>query len=165
MYSDYEEVSDKILPDFANYKTNIVIANNIEYSLHQTKPPARYTEASLIKELESLGIGRPSTYATIVNVIKERDYVKVIDKKFHPTEIGILTTDKLQEFFKDIINVKYTKEMEDDLDKIADGNLIYYELLNRFYKDFEPKVKNAFDNMEKKKPKKQVNYVLIAIVH
>ena len=150
VYSDYEEVSDKILPDFANYKTNIVIATNIEYSLHQTKPPARYTEASLIKELESLGIGRPSTYATIVNVIKERDYVKVIDKKFHPTEIGILTTDKLQEFFKDIINVKYTKEMEDDLDKIADGNLIYYELLNRFYKDFEPKVKNAFDNMEKK---------------
>lgn len=154
VYSDYEEVSDKILPDFANYKTNIVIANNIEYSLHQTKPPARYTEASLIKELESLGIGRPSTYATIVNVIKERDYVKVIDKKFHPTEIGILTTDKLQEFFKDIINVKYTKEMEDDLDKIADGNLIYYELLNRFYKDFEPKVKNAFDNMEKKEAEK-----------
>ena len=154
VYSDYEEVSDKILPDFANYKTNIVIANNIEYSLHQTKPPARYTEASLIKELESLGIGRPSTYATIVNVIKERDYVKVIDKKFHPTEIGILTTDKLQEFFKDIINVKYTKEMEDDLDKIADGNLIYYELLNRFYKDFEPKVKNAFDNMEKKETEK-----------
>lgn len=153
-YHDYEEANDKILPDFANYKTDLVISNNIEYSRHQTKPPARYTEASLIKELEALGIGRPSTYATIVNVIKERDYVKVVEKKFYPTEIGILTTDKLQDFFKDIINVKYTKEMEDDLDKIADGNLEYINLLKRFYKDFEPKVKNAFDTMEKKAPEK-----------
>jgi DNA topoisomerase-1 len=100
--------------------------------------------------MEELGIGRPSTYATTIGILSERGYVKLIDKKFHPTEIGIETTDKLQEFFKDIINVKYTKEMEDDLDKIADGNLINTDLLNRFYQDFEPKVEEAFSNMEKK---------------
>jgi ssDNA-binding Zn-finger/Zn-ribbon topoisomerase 1 len=102
--------------------------------------------------MESLGIGRPSTYAKTMETLKERAYVNIIDKKFHPTEIGIETTDKLQEFFKDIINVKYTKEMEDDLDKIADGDLIWYNLLNRFYNDFEPKVTEAFKNMEKTAP-------------
>lgn len=150
VYKDYESFEDKILPDFANYKSGVVVSNDIKYSLHQTKPPARYTEASLIKELESLGIGRPSTYSTIVERIKTRDYVKVMDKKFYPTEIGIITTDKLQEFFKDIINVKYTKDMEDDLDKIALGDMVYYDLLERFYNDFEPKVNEAFDKMEKK---------------
>ena len=154
VYAPYEDNTDKILPDLENYKTGVVISNKIEYTMHSTKPPARYTEASLIKELESLGIGRPSTYATIIDRIKERDYVNIVDKKFVPTEMGIVTTDKLQEFFKDIINVEYTKEMEDDLDKIADGNMVWNKLLEKFYTDFEPKVKNAFDNMEKKEAEK-----------
>lgn len=154
VYAPYEDNTDKILPDLENYKTGVVVSNKIEYTMHSTKPPARYTEASLIKELESLGIGRPSTYATIIDRIKERDYVNIVDKKFVPTEIGIITTDKLQEFFKDIINVEYTKEMEDDLDKIADGDMVWNKLLEKFYIDFEPKVKNAFDNMEKKEAEK-----------
>lgn len=154
VYAPYEDNTDKILPDLENYKTGVVISNKIEYTMHSTKPPARYTEASLIKELESLGIGRPSTYATIIDRIKERDYVNIVDKKFVPTEMGIVTTDKLQEFFKDIINVEYTKEMEDDLDKIADGDMVWNKLLEKFYTDFEPKVKNAFDNMEKKEAEK-----------
>ena len=154
VYAPYEDNTDKILPDLENYKTGVVISNKIEYTMHSTKPPARYTEASLIKELESLGIGRPSTYATIIDRIKERDYVNIVDKKFVPTEMGIITTDKLQEFFKDIINVEYTKEMEDDLDKIADGDMVWNKLLEKFYTDFEPKVKNAFDNMEKKEAEK-----------
>lgn len=154
VYAPYEDNTDKILPDLENYKTGVVISNKIEYTMHSTKPPARYTEASLIKELESLGIGRPSTYATIIDRIKERDYVNIVDKKFVPTEMGIVTTDKLQEFFKDIINVEYTKEMEDDLDKIADGDIVWNKLLEKFYTDFEPKVKNAFDNMEKKEAEK-----------
>ncbi len=149
-YSDYEENNDTFLPDFSSYKTNIIAANDITYSMHTTKPPARYTESKLIKEMETLGIGRPSTYATTVGILSERGYVKVIEKKFHPTEIGIETTDKLQEYFKDIINVDYTKEMEDDLDKIADGNLVWTNLLSRFYTEFEPKVKEAFEHMEKK---------------
>ena len=152
VYSEYEETNDTILPDFTKYKDNTIESNEINYTMHTTKPPARYTESKLIKEMETLGIGRPSTYATTIGILSERDYVKVIDKKFHPTEIGIETTDKLQEFFKDIINVDYTREMEDDLDKIADGNLNYINLLERFYNDFEPKVKDAFSHMEKKAP-------------
>ena len=152
VYSDYEESEDKILPDFSTYKSSVIAANNIEYTSHMTKPPARYTESKLIKEMEDLGIGRPSTYAKTIDTIEERGYVKLVDKKFVPTEIGIETTDKLQEFFKDIINVEYTKNMEDDLDKIADGTLEWNKLLDLFYKDFEPKVEVAFKEMEKKEP-------------
>ena len=152
VYSKYEDSEDKVLPDFSNYKSNVLVANTIEYTSHTTKPPARYTESKLIKEMEELGIGRPSTYAKTIDTIEERGYVKVIDKKFIPTEVGIETTDKLQEFFKDIINVEYTKNMEDDLDKIADGNMEWNKLLSIFYQEFEPKVEVAFKNMEKKAP-------------
>ena len=152
VYSEYEDSEDKILPDFEKYKDNLITSNSIEYSSHTTKPPSRYTESKLIKEMEELGIGRPSTYSTTIGILSERGYVNVVDKKFVPTDIGIETTDKLQECFKDIINVKYTKEMEDDLDKIAEGNLESEDLLTRFYNEFEPKVKDAFKNMEKKAP-------------
>lgn len=152
VYSKYEDSEDKVLPDFSNYKSNVLVANTIEYTSHTTKPPARYTESKLIKEMEELGIGRPSTYAKTIDTIEERGYVKVIDKKFIPTEVGIETTDKLQEFFKDIINVEYTKNMEDDLDKIAEGNMEWNKLLSIFYQEFEPKVEVAFKDMEKKAP-------------
>lgn len=152
VYSKYEDSEDKVLPDFSNYKSNVLVANTIEYTSHTTKPPARYTESKLIKEMEELGIGRPSTYAKTIDTIEERGYVKVIDKKFIPTEVGIETTDKLQEFFKDIINVEYTKNMEDNLDKIAEGNMEWNKLLSIFYQEFEPKVEVAFKNMEKKAP-------------
>jgi len=151
-YSDYEKSEDTILPDFNNYNSKIITSNNIEYTAHTTKPPARYTESKLIKEMEELGIGRPSTYAKTIDTIEERGYVRVEDKKFVPTDIGIETTDKLQEFFKDIINVEYTKNMEDDLDKIAEGNLEWSRLLDIFYKEFEPKVQVAFKEMDKKAP-------------
>ena len=152
VYSKYEDSEDKVLPDFSNYNSNVLVANTIEYTSHTTKPPARYTESKLIKEMEELGIGRPSTYAKTIDTIEERGYVKVIDKKFIPTEVGIETNDKLQEFFKDIINVEYTKNMEDDLDKIAEGNMEWNKLLSIFYQEFEPKVEVAFKNMEKKAP-------------
>ena len=152
VYSKYEDSEDKVLPDFSNYNSNVLVANTIEYTSHTTKPPARYTESKLIKEMEELGIGRPSTYAKTIDTIEERGYVKVIDKKFIPTEVGIETTDKLQEFFKDIINVEYTKNMEDNLDKIAEGNMEWNKLLSIFYQEFEPKVEVAFKNMEKKAP-------------
>jgi len=148
VYSDYEENNDTLLPNLVENEE--LKSNEINYTKHTTKPPARYTESKLIKEMETLGIGRPSTYATTIGILSERGYVKILEKKFHPTEVGIETTDKLQEYFKDIINVDYTKEMEDDLDKIADGNLMWVNLLDRFYNEFEPKVKEAFSNMEKK---------------
>ena len=151
-YGKYVDNEDIILPDFSDYKTNILIANDIIPSQHFTKPAARYTEATLIKELEALGIGRPSTYAKIMETIKARDYVNVIDKKFHPTETGIETTDKLQEYFQNIINIEYTANMENDLDKIADNEIDYIKVLTDFYNKFEPLVDKAFAEMEKKPP-------------
>ena len=150
VYSYYEDNKDKILPVLK--EKDSILAIEVNYSEHETKPPARYTESKLIKEMEELGIGRPSTYAKTIDTLKDRAYVIVSDKKFIPTEIGIDITDRLQQFFKDIINVEYTKEMEDDLDKIASGNLVWYNLLDRFYKEFEPKVEVAFKEMEKKAP-------------
>ena len=150
VYKDYESSEDKILPEI---KENEVLQTiEVEKEQHFTKPPARYTEAKLIKELEELGIGRPSTYATIIDTIKQRNYVELVEKKFKPTEIGIETTDKLQEFFSDLINVEYTRNMEEELDEVADGKLIWNNVLEEFYKLFEPRVKNAFDEMEKKAP-------------
>ena len=150
VYGDYEDSEDAIIPPLDTYKSNVLVSNEIDKEQHFTKPKPRYTEAKLIKEMEELGIGRPSTYSKTMETIVERGYVKVEEKKFVPTEIGIETTDKLQEFFSDLINVKYTAKMEDDLDKIADGDLVWYNLLDKFYKEFEPMVKDAFDNMEKK---------------
>lgn len=152
VYGDYEDQEDTILPDFKNYKAGIVLSDTITKTQHFTKPPARFTESSLIKELESLGIGRPSTYATIISTIKDRGYVTIEDKKFVPTEVGFETTDKLQEFFSSIVNVKYTANMEKDLDEIAEGNEDYKKMLKEFYDNFAPLVDNAFKNMEKKKP-------------
>lgn len=151
IYKDYESNEDKILPEIGD--NEIAITNNVDCSQHFTKPPARYTEAKLIKTLEELGIGRPSTYATIIDTIKSRDYVTLEEKKFKPTEIGIETTDKLQEFFSDLINTDYTRDMETDLDEIADGKLVWNEVLKKFYDLFEPRVKDAFSDMEKKAPK------------
>ena len=150
VYKDYESSEDKILPEINAQEE--VITEEIDCSRHFTKPPSRYTEAKLIKEMEELGIGRPSTYAKIIDTIKERNYVELEDKKFKPTEIGIETTDKLQEFFSDLINVEYTRNMESELDDIALGKLVWNNVLAAFYKLFEPRVKNAFTDMEKKAP-------------
>ena len=150
VYKDYESSEDKILPDIN--KNDVLETDIVEKEQHFTKPPARYTEAKLIKELEELGIGRPSTYATIIDTIKQRGYVLLEEKKFKPTEIGFETTDKLQEFFSDLINVEYTKNMEEELDDVAEGKLVWNNVLEEFYKLFEPRVKNAFGEMEKKAP-------------
>ena len=154
VYKDFEKSEDKELPNFSTYKSDVLVTDKLDLKQHFTEPPARYTEAKLIKEMEDLGIGRPSTYATTMSTIVERDYVKLVDKKFVPTEIGIETNKKLQEFFSNIINVKYTAKMEEDLDNIAEGNVIWNDLLDKFYKEFEPMVENAFDNMEKKEAEK-----------
>ncbi len=148
VYQKFESSEDKILP---KYKVgDVLVSDEIVKDQHFTKPPARYTEAKLIKAMEELGIGRPSTYASTITTLTQRGYVTIVEKKLNPTEIGITTTDKLQEFFSDLINVEYTAKMEEDLDKIAEGKKVWYKLLEAFYKDFEPEVENAFDKMEKK---------------
>lgn len=148
IYGNYESSEDVILPGLTGI--TILNAEDVIKEQHFTKPASRYTESSLIKELERLGIGRPSTYATIMETIKARDYVTVEDKKFVPTKVGIETTDKLQEGFSDIINVEYTANMETELDEIAEAKLNNVEVLRDFYNKFEPLVEDAFKNMEKK---------------
>ena len=144
VYSDYEDATEKSLPPLDTYQSNVLVSTDIIKEQHFTKPPARYTEAKLIKEMEELGIGRPSTYAKTMDNIKTRGYVNVVDKKFVPTPVGIEITDKLQQSFNHIINVEYTANMENDLDKIALGKLIWYKVLDKFYKEFEPALKEAF---------------------
>ncbi len=148
VYKEYESSEDKLIPKLIS--GNIYQAEQIQHDQHFTKPPARYSEASLVKKMEELGIGRPSTYAQTIDTLKQRMYVEMEEKKFKPTEMGMETTDKLQAFFSDIINVEYTKEMEDDLDKIAEGELIWNQVLQEFYDVFEPRVEKAFSDMEKK---------------
>ena len=152
-YALYETSEDKVLPDEFKNEGSILTTTDVTKKQHFTSPPPRYTEAKLIKELEELGIGRPSTYAKIMDTIKERGYVTIEEKKFVPTEIGIETTDRLQEFFSDLINVKYTAAMETDLDTIALGKLDEIKVLREFYDKFEPEVEKAFGQMEKKAPK------------
>ena len=153
-YKDYEDTKDQALPPLDTYQSNIIVSNDITKDQHFTQPPARYTEAKLIKEMDELGIGRPSTYATIMDNIKNRGYVNLTDKKFIPTDIGFEVTDKLQEYFNHIINVEYTANMETDLDKIAEGKEIWYEVLDNFYKEFEPSVEEALEKMPKKEAEK-----------
>lgn len=152
IYKEFETTNDKVLPDFSSYKSSVIVSKEIKANSHFTEPPARFKEDTLIKELESLGIGRPSTYVKIIEVLKERKYISMENKKFIPTTVGVQVTDKLQEYFSSIINVKYTSEMETDLDKVAEGKYVWYELLNKFYKDFEPLVEEAYTKMEKEKP-------------
>lgn len=154
VYKEFEDSEDVILPDFSIYKDGLIETEKIEKFQHFTKPAPRYTESSLIKEMESLGIGRPSTYATIMKTIKDRGYVTIEDKKFYPTDIGFETTDKLQEFFSGIVNVEYTANMETELDEIADAKKDNIEVLNEFYDEFAPLVDKAFKEMDKKEPEK-----------
>ena len=148
VYKEFENSEDKILPKLN--ENDVLNAIDLKKEQHFTQPPARYTEAKLIKEMEELGIGRPSTYATVIDTIKEREYVDLVEKKFVPTKMGIETTDKLQEFFSGIINVEYTANMENDLDKIAEEKEDNIKVLHEFYDSFEPLVEKAFGEMEKK---------------
>ncbi|MDR2828481.1 MAG: type I DNA topoisomerase [Acholeplasmatales bacterium] len=126
-------------------------ASSVGYTTKETLPPYRYTESGLIKELENKGIGRPSTYSTIISTLKSRDYT-ITDAKtkcFIPTPQGISTIDQLDKFFLPIINVTYTKEMEDSLDNVALGKEKKLDLLNRFYPEFKTLYDEAKVNMEK----------------
>ncbi|MBR1749239.1 MAG: type I DNA topoisomerase [Bacilli bacterium] len=150
VYSKFEDQKDSVLPAFEEYQDGCIVSDSIIKEQHFTKPESRFTEGTLIKEMESLGIGRPSTYAPTIAVLKERDYIKVEEKKLVPTKIGFETTDKLQEFFSNIINVKYTADMETDLDEIAEDKKDNIQVLKNFYNEFEPMVEDAFHHMEKK---------------
>ncbi len=154
VYSDFEDTIERTLPPLDTYQSKVIVSREINKEQHFTKPPARYSEAKLIKEMEELGIGRPSTYAKIIDTLKARGYVDVVEKRFIPTTIGIEITDKLQEFFSHLINVEYTAQMEKDLDEIANGKIVWYEILKGFYGEFEESLKKAFGGMTKKEAEK-----------
>ncbi|MDG1234092.1 MAG: type I DNA topoisomerase [Pseudomonadales bacterium] len=112
-------------------------------SQHFTKPPARFGEASLVRELEKRGIGRPSTYASIITTIQDRGYVTLQNKRFYAEKIGDVVTERLNETFDDLLDYNFTAQLEEGLDKVSDGNLEWKSLLNDFYKEFDKKVEEA----------------------
>ena len=137
---------DSILPELVEGEPLERIKTSTEQKY--TKPPARYTEASLVKILEEKGIGRPSTYAPTIATIKNRDYVEVVEKHFKPTELGVTVTALMKEYFSDVVNVTFTAEMEDKLDVVAEGELDWVEVLKNFYTGFEKSLTNAQENAE-----------------
>jgi len=123
-------------------------AIDIKAEQHFTKPPARYNEASLIKALEKEGIGRPSTYASIISTIQERRYVEQIDRQFHSTDIGDVVTEKLDKFFPKIMDMAFTRHMEEQLDKIEEQHLDWLGVLNEFYGPFKQDLETASQEMK-----------------
>ena len=114
---------------------------------HFTQPPPRFTEASLVKALEADGIGRPSTYATIIQTIQDRGYVQLIDRAFHPTDLGNVVTDKLVKHLPDIFDVRFTAHMEDELDKVEEASKDWVGVLSEFYGPFSRHLKQAAKEM------------------
>lgn len=129
---------DKLLPDLK--KGQEVTLDDIKSQQHFTEPPARYNEASLIKKLESLGIGRPSTYAPTITILQTRKYITIDKKRIHPTEIAFTVIELLEEHFSDIVDSSFTSNMEADLDKINEGKLDWQKVLADFYEPFMEKI-------------------------
>jgi DNA topoisomerase-1 len=143
---DADEEQDITLPPLKQGETVRLI--DITPRQHFTEPPPRYTEASLVKTLEEKGIGRPSTYATILSTIQDREYVTKDQGKFRPTELGTVVTDMLVKHFEDIFDVQYTARMEEELDEVEDGKMTWVQALGEFYKKFEKDLAKASKNME-----------------
>lgn len=134
-------------------KGDIVKRVNTNPEQHFTQPPARYSEATLIKTLEENGVGRPSTYAPTIETIQKRYYVKLVSKRFEPTELGEIVNSLIVEFFPDIVNVKFTADMEAKLDDVEVGKEQWQKVIDEFYKPFEKEVAKAETEMEKFKSK------------
>jgi DNA topoisomerase-1 len=137
LVTGYSE-SDKLLPELK--KGQKVILDDIKPEQHFTEPPPRYNEASLIKKLESLGIGRPSTYAPTITILQTRKYITIEKKRIHPTEIAFTVIEMLEEHFAEIVDSSFTSNMENDLDKIDEGKLDWQKLLGDFYEPFIKKI-------------------------
>ena len=140
---DEEEATGSALPDLqVGEKANAV---DIKKEQHFTQPPARYTEATLVKAMEEKGVGRPSTYASIVSTIQDREYVIKQDKRLAPTALGEVVTGMMLEHFKDIIDVEFTANMESRLDAVEEGKQPWKNLMAEFYKDFHQEMVDAED--------------------
>ncbi|CAM3079843.1 type I DNA topoisomerase [Filibacter tadaridae] len=144
---DQEEEKDRLLPPLEEGEK--VKFSEIDPKQHFTQPPPRYSEARLVKTLEELGIGRPSTYAPTLDTIQKRGYVTLDAKRFIPTELGGIVHSAVHEFFQDVINVEFTAQMERGLDDVEEGNIKWVKVIDEFYKDFEKHVQIADAEMEK----------------
>ena len=156
----YEEAKDEDLIEKKNgrlklpkglAKGNTLKLLELSPAQHFTQPPPRFTEASLIQTLEEYGIGRPSTYAPTISTIQTRGYVERENKRLMPTETGFVVNDLLIEYFPDILGVNFTAQMEEDLDEISHGKRKWNDLIADFYKDFEPQLKHAQEEMPEAK--------------
>lgn len=143
---DTTKEENRLLPDLT--ENSNVTAETIEPTQHFTQPPPRYTEARLVRTMEESGIGRPSTYAPTLDTIQKRNYVKLEDRRFVPTELGEIVLDSLTEFFNEIIDVDFTAKMENNLDEIEEGNLEWINVIEDFYGDFEKKLEIAEEEMK-----------------
>lgn len=132
---------DLTLPDVK--EGEVLALDKLDPKQHFTKPPARFSEASLVKELEKRGIGRPSTYASIISTIQDRGYVRQENKRFYAEKMGEIVNDRLMENFQDLISYDFTANMEQHLDEIAEGKLFWKEVLNQFYGGFYQKLLQA----------------------
>ncbi|OMP68589.1 type I DNA topoisomerase [Domibacillus epiphyticus] len=149
----YVEGSDDAKEEKENFLPNIeegdgVTSGEIDPKQHFTQPPPRYTEARLVKTLEELGIGRPSTYAPTLDTIQKRGYVALDNKRFVPTELGSIVHELMVEFFADIIDVEFTVKMERDLDNVEEGVKEWVAVIDEFYKGFEGHLEKAEKEME-----------------
>lgn len=149
--ADETSEEDKMLPSLKEGDTLKTIA--IMPKQHFTQPPPRYTEASLVKELEAKGIGRPSTYAAILLTIQKRRYTEKSDGRFKPTELGVVVTDLLIERFPELMDIGFTAKMEDNLDKIEEATSKWVKVIKDFYVPFNKELKEAAENLGKVKPK------------
>ncbi|KGQ40604.1 type I DNA topoisomerase [Gallibacterium anatis] len=142
-----KNAEDRVLPEVK--KGEALTLSQVIPSQHFTKPPARYTEAALVKELEKRGIGRPSTYASIISTIQDRGYVRTENRRFYAEKMGEIVTDRLNESFPDLMNYDFTANMEDILDQIAAGKTDWKQQLNQFFADFSTKLSQAeLDELE-----------------
>jgi DNA topoisomerase I len=137
---------DKLLPALATGDT--VATSQLDPKQHFTQPPPRFTEARLVKTLEELGIGRPSTYAPTLETIQKRNYVAIEEKKFIPTELGELVIQLMEEFFPEILDAEFTANMEGDLDHVEEGTQDWVNVIGDFYKSFEVRLNFAEDEMK-----------------
>ncbi|MED3649921.1 type I DNA topoisomerase [Heyndrickxia sporothermodurans] len=144
---DQSEEKDKFLPEME--KGDIVKSDVVDPKQHFTQPPPRYTEARLVKTLEELGIGRPSTYAPTLDTIQKRGYVALENKRFIPTELGEIVLELIMEFFPEILDVEFTAKMEHNLDEIEEGKIEWVKIIDDFYKGFYENLVKAESEMEK----------------
>ena len=155
---DTKEEKVKVLPKLSANEE--VLLQKSESKQHFTQPPARFSDASLIRELEENGIGRPSTYAPTISTIVSRGYVQRVKKQLIPTELGNVTTDIMKQSFNDIVDVEFTANMEQQLDDVEDGAIGYVKVLKEFYPPFEKSLETAHETVKKVEIKDKVSDVI-----